>query len=131
MKMDLGFTVIANCISIEAIEKINDGSDYRSMEITLHFDIDTAKMFATKLGPNSFEIPVGEDYHEAKIIFSRKSSDPDYLAILLSVDRDMYIIKNPHQILRDVLEGYTKLITLDKIASIIDFDFDAGIELQK
>lgn len=127
MKLNLGFSVIANCVPMEPEEY-----DTQSSEFILHFDIETAMMVATKLGPDAIDIKVGEDYLTGRIIFSRKISDPDHLAILLALkDNDIFIIKNPHQLLKDVLEGYTKLIALNKISSIIDFDFEAGLEFQE
>lgn len=127
MKLNLGFSVIANCVPLEPEEH-----DTQSLEFILHFDIETAMMFATKLGPNAIDLEIGEDYLPGRIIFSRKATDPDYLAILLVLkDNDTFIVKNPHQLLKDVLEGYTKLVALNKISSIIDFDFEAGLEFQE
>lgn len=122
MKMNLGFTVIANCVTLNA-----DSKDEINKEIELNFDIQRARMFATKLSPDSFHL---EDLTEVR--FCRKATDPNYLAILLVVpDDDTYIVKNPHQLILDVLEGYIKLITLEKIGDIIDFDFEAGLDFQK
>lgn len=126
MKLNLGFSVIANCVPLEPEE-----CDIKSTEFTINFDIETAMMFVTKLGPSAMDIEIGEDHLPAKIIFSRKATDPDYIAILLVLeDNDTFIVKNPHQLIKDSLEGYVKLTTLDKISSIIDFDFDAGLEFQ-
>jgi len=127
MKLNLGFSVIANCVVLEPEDKQNN----QSSEIPLHFDIETAMNFIARFGPDNIELEVGEDHLDGKIVFSRKALDPDYIAILLLVDNETFIVKNPHQILRDVFEGYNKLTALSKISSIIDFDFDAGLEFQE
>ena len=128
MKLNLGFSVIANCVVLEP----QDTKDKSSLEIPLHFDIESAMNFVARFGPDSIELEVGENHiNTGKVVFSRKASDPNYIAILLLVDDETYIIKNPHQILRDVFEGYNKLVTLNKISSIIDFDFDAGLDFQQ
>lgn len=128
MKLNLGFSVIANCVTLE---QPDDNQNNLSSEILLHFDIETAMNFVARFGPDSIELEVGEDHLDGKIVFSRKASDPDYIAILLLVDGETFIVKNPHQILRDTFEGYNKLVALSKISSIIDFDFDAGLEFQE
>ena len=122
MEMNLGFSVIANCVTLCA-----DPKDEIKKESKLDFDIQHARMFATKLGPDCFHL---EDLTEVK--FCRKATDPNYLAIILvPLDDDSYIVKNPHQLILDVLEGYIKLTTLEKIGDIIDFDFEAGLDFQK
>lgn len=122
MKMNLGFTVIANCsVAIDEIGQIN----HEKKEIELSFDIESAQKFIMRIGPDIFDLN-----DKIKIRFLRKD---DVISTLLLIVKDdcSYIVTNHEQLLRDVHEGYLKIQALDKISTILDFDFEAGLEFQE
>ena len=52
------------------------------------------------------------------------------LIIIDNENNKSYIVKNLSQLLYDVLDGYKRLVIMDKVSDIMEFDFKAGIDLQ-
>lgn len=117
MKMKFSFTVTANCVS----QKLNDeyGKPIEK-EIDIEFDEEKSQKVLFRFAPDTFEISDG-----IKIIFMTKQC-----VILVMKNDDAYIIKNTEQFFRDIHEGYSRLLAFNKFCSILEFDFDAGIEFQ-
>ena len=125
MKMNLGFTVIANCVDTQ-IEPTTPIGKRESKEVRLEFDIESAQKFLFRFGPETFDLS-----DSIKVMFL-KNKDKEIISILLIIkDDSSYIITNYEQIFRDIHEGYMKLSALEKITNILDFDFEAGLDFQK
>ena len=52
------------------------------------------------------------------------------LIIIDNKNNKSYIVKNLSQLLYNVLDGYKRLVIIDKVSDVMEFDFQAGIDLQ-
>ena len=120
MNMEFTFSVIARCKVFEPDNK--DQFDIR--DITLPFNEATAASFLFKFGPDCFKI---EDYK-----CQLKYNNAHVICGLILVDREgyTYVCTNFKQILQDIHNGYIRICTFNKINQIMEFDFEAGIDLQ-
>lgn len=123
MKLNLGFSVIARCIKCVAEE---GHANEKPLDFELDFNIESAQNLLMRFGPDTIVLDT------VILKFLRKAGNQDFLGILLiTEDEESYFVGNHEQFLRDVHEGYMKITALDKISTILDFDFDAGLEFQQ
>lgn len=125
MKLNLGFSVIARCIKCVAEEGY---ANEKPLDFELDFTIETAQNLLMRFGPDTIELD-----NNIVIKFLRKAGNQDFLGILLITKEDetSYFVGNHEQFLRDIHEGYMKISALNKISTIIDFDFEAGLDFQE
>lgn len=124
MKLNLGFTVTARCVtSFDDKGNINENPK----DFELDFNIESAQNLLMRFGPDMFDLT-----DDIAVKFLRKTSDNDFVGIMLIVKNDAsYFVGNHEQFLRDVHEGYMKISALYKISTMIDFDYEAGLEFQE
>lgn len=122
MKLEMGFTVVARCAKFEDIAD-NDNKSEKTKDFELRFDTITAPDFLFKTGSNEFSN--GKYLLKLKHDFNNK-----LIGILMCEEgnNNVYYCKNFDQLFNDVANGYIRLKTLEKIATIMEFDFDAGLD---
>lgn len=91
----------------------------KGLEFVFELDIELAENFLLKFKPNKF--------HVNDIYIAIVSATDIYF-----VDQEyIYVVTNPQQVMNGILHGYTKLIMLNKISAILDFDFETAIEIRE
>ena len=45
--------------------------------------------------------------------------------------KKIYIVRNSRQLIEDVEKGYKYLITMDKMADILEYDFKAALDMSQ
>ena len=120
MKMNTTFTVIARGVDIHNTEALHE-------DIELTFDRSSCEKLLLRFIPyNCFLLN-----NQYKMVI--KFNNMHELIGLLIIDNEnnkSYIVKNLSQLLYDVLDGYKRLVIMDKVSDIMEFDFKAGIDLQ-
>lgn len=122
MKLDLSFTVVARC---SLTFKENGDVDTSDKDITLKFTMDSAENFLSRFSTMYIDLD-----DNIRIMFMNNTNGLSVRGILVMKDGESYLVKNHEQIIRDVREGFLKLHTLDKISTILDFDFEEGLSFQ-
>jgi hypothetical protein len=87
-------------------------------KVNLEFELDEklASNFLFKFTPSIFKL---EDYN---VMFKYNNSKLQY--IILTKDNFIYIANDTLKLLSDIHEGYFRLITMNKINDIMEFDFN-------
>ena len=120
MKMNTTFTVIARGIDMHNTEALHE-------DIELTFDRSSCEKLLLRFVPcNCFLLN-----NQYKMVI--KFNNMHELIGLIIIDNEnnkSYIVKNLSQLLYDVLDGYKRLVIMDKVSDIMEFDFKAGIDLQ-
>ena len=120
MKMNTTFTVIARGVDIHNTEALHE-------DIELTFDSPSREKLLLRFVPyNCFLLN-----NQYKMVI--KFNNMHELIGLIIIDNEnnkSYIVKNLSQLLYDVLDGYKRLVIMDKVSDIMEFDFKAGIDLQ-
>ena len=120
MKMNTTFTVIARGVDIYNAEALHE-------DIELTFNRRSCEKLLLRFVPcNCFLLN-----NQYKMVI--KFNNMHELIGLIIIDNEnnkSYIVKNLSQLLYDVLDGYKRLVIMDKVSDIMEFDFKAGIELQ-
>lgn len=110
MKMNMKFTVVARCRVYE-----DDKSYTEDLEFTL--DKNQAAMFLFRFCQNPFAIG------EYKIMLKENNGTLNAITFTDN-ERKRYIVTNMNQFISNIHEGYFRILAMDKISSIIEFDFD-------
>ena len=120
MKMNTTFTVIARGVDMYNTEALHE-------DIELTFDRSSCEKLLLRFVPcNCFLLN-----NQYKMVI--KFNNMHELIGLIIIDNEnnkSYIVKNLSQLLYDVLDGYKRLVIMDKVSDIMEFDFKAGIDLQ-
>ena len=120
MKMNTTFTVIARGVDMYNTEALHE-------DIELTFDRPSCEKLLLRFVPyNCFLLN-----NQYKMVI--KFNNMHELIGLIIIDNEnnkSYIVKNLSQLLYDVLDGYKRLVIMDKVSDIMEFDFKAGIDLQ-
>ena len=120
MKMNTTFTVIARGVDMHNTEALHE-------DIELTFDRSSCEKLLLRFVPyNCFLLN-----NQYKMVI--KFNNMHELIGLIIIDNEnnkSYIVKNLSQLLYDVLDGYKRLVIMDKVSDIMEFDFKAGIDLQ-
>ena len=120
MKMNTTFTVIARGVDMHNAEALHE-------DIELTFDRSSCEKLLLRFVPcNCFLLN-----NQYKMVI--KFNNMHELIGLIIIDNEnnkSYIVKNLSQLLYDVLDGYKRLVIMDKVSDIMEFDFKAGIDLQ-
>ena len=120
MKMNTTFTVIARGVDMHNTEALHE-------DIELTFDRHSCEKLLLRFVPcNCFLLN-----NQYKMVI--KFNNMHELIGLIIIDNEnnkSYIVKNLSQLLYDVLDGYKRLVIMDKVSDIMEFDFKAGIDLQ-
>lgn len=92
-------------------------------DFTLLLDSAKAKNFIFRNGEKHFMVG---DYKVSIMDYEGKT------AIQMNNDKEDFklIVLNTEQFLNDVLEGYTRLVAIEKLNSMFEFDFETAIEAQ-
>lgn len=120
MKMNTTFNVIARGVDMHNTEALHE-------DIELTFDRSSCEKLLLRFVPcNCFLLN-----NQYKMVI--KFNNMHELIGLIIIDNEnnkSYIVKNLSQLLYDVLDGYKRLVIMDKVSDIMEFDFKAGIDLQ-
>ena len=120
MKMNTTFNVIARGVDMHNTEGLHE-------DIELTFDRSSCEKLLLRFVPcNCFLLN-----NQYKMVI--KFNNMHELIGLIIIDNEnnkSYIVKNLSQLLYDVLDGYKRLVIMDKVSDIMEFDFKAGIDLQ-
>ena len=120
MKMNTTFTVIARGVDMHNTEGLHE-------DIELTFDRSSCEKLLLRFVPcNCFLLN-----NQYKMVI--KYNNMHELLGLIIIDNKnnkSYIVKNLSQLLYDVLDGYKRLVIMDKVSDIMEFDFKTGIDLQ-
>lgn len=111
MKIESGFSVIA---SVTSVDDEKEKNIYK-----IHFSLEDAEKFLFRTSGAILEID------NMKILFKYDIPNMCVGAVFLLDSGRKWLITNHKQIFNDVKEGYIKLLALEKIGDIIDFDFGA------
>lgn len=120
MKIDMEFQVTAICKKVE-----NHKLTSLDKEIILDLDKSSAASFLFKFGSNIFGIE-DQDGIKWTVIFQYNKVYGNFTGIsfINNSNKEIYHVMNANQLLSDISLGYYKTRTLDKIGSILDFDFE-------
>ena len=120
MKMNTTFNVIARGIDMHNTEALHE-------DIELTFDRSSCEKLLLRFVPcNCFLLN-----NQYKMVI--KYNNMHELLGLIIIDNKnnkSYIVKNLSQLLYNVLDGYKRLVIIDKVSDVMEFDFKAGIDLQ-
>ena len=120
MKIDMEFQVTAICKKVE-----NNKLTSFDKEIILDLDKSSAASFLFKFGSNIFGIE-DQDGIKWTVIFRYNKVYGNFsgISFINNSSKEIYHVMNTNQLLSDISLGYYKTRTLDKIGSILDFDFE-------
>lgn len=120
MKIGMEFQVTAICKKVE-----NHKLTSLDKEIILDLDKSSAASFLFKFGSNIFGIE-DQDGIKWTVIFQYNKVYGNFTGIsfINNSNKEIYHVMNANQLLSDISLGYYKTRTLDKIGSILDFDFE-------
>lgn len=133
MKINSNFTVVANCVNLGLIDQTKED------KLTLLFDKEKALEFISRFNNNIIEVSSivdGEEDNKCRISFRYNTTRTSCTILIDEILKDgkgklIYIVKNHEQFINDIIEGYNKLCIIDKFSDILEFDFEAGIDIQK
>ena len=118
MRLNFSFTVTAR------IAEINDTNSITKEDIELEFDIPRCEAFLMRF----YEEIIVDNY---KIKFTYTDSHQVSAIYLQDVHtKTIYVVVNAKQVFMDVKKGYRYLVVMDKMADIMEFDFNAALEFQ-
>lgn len=117
MKFDTSFTVNAIC---NIFDEDNQNIEEKGAKIDLKISKEQASNFLFRFAPPVFMV---EDY---KVVL-RFDNMNCLKAIVLMKNDKLYVIINTNQVISDIMEGYIRLRTSDKILSIMEFDFETAL----
>lgn len=122
MNLNISFQVSFNCDHYKIAEQKE--LIEKDVKIILDLDKETASNFIFRSGSSNFTIG------NYRIILKFAT----YVNFILITDNsDTYIVTNIDEVLSNITEGYTRILTLDKISNLLEFDFltslkdDSGI----
>ena len=120
MKIDMEFQVTVICKKVE-----NNKLTSFDKEIILDLDKSSAASFLFKFGSNIFGIE-DQDGIKWTVIFRYNKVYGNFsgISFINNSNKEIYHVMNTNQLLSDISLGYYKTRTLDKIGSILDFDFE-------
>ena len=119
------FKVVARCdVFSSGVNENNIATKNRAKsDFSLLLDSAKAKNFIFRNGEKHFMVgkyKVSILEYEGKTVIQMVSDEDDL----------KLIVRNSEQFLNDVLAGYTRLVALEKINSMFEFDFETAIEAQ-
>ena len=114
MKLNITFDITLHCdhfkkCSNQEFEKLS--SVYN---IDLNLTKEEAYNFIFRNGTNNFK--VGE--------YTVNIHQEDTIGIALIRDNNVYIVTNVKEVINDIIEGYIRIRTTEKLSSIMEFDFE-------
>ena len=119
MKMNFSFTVTARLASMSSEED--------KFDVDLEFDLSRAEAFLFRFYRAELLI---DDY---VILF--KYDDSNRVNAIYARDKDhkdaIYLIANSNQLVADVIRGYNYLISMDKIADVLEYDFKTALDMSQ
>ena len=116
--LNINFEVKAIC------EKLDDSKE--KLELALVFDLNSAEKFFSRFSNNS-DITTADNKYKIKFNYS---ADGNIIGIILISDEyGSMIIINPKEVAIMVITGYNKVITLNKVNNMLDFDFETANDL--
>lgn len=119
MEVSLKFRVTARC---NIYDTRNENSEPNKMDINFTLNKKLAENFIFRLGERNFMI--GKDY---KVNIRDTNGSPQ---IIIYTENKNIVVLNSNQLFEEILQGYNRLVALDKLNSIMEFDFDTAIEAQ-
>lgn len=126
MKFNFNFTVTARCTKIE--NRITTENNYSTTEsipekidIDLSFNEEDCENLLFKMTSYNFIL------NGYKVLF-KFGNMMNFQCIILCKDKDSYIVTNSNQLINDVLEGYIRLRSMQKISDIMEFDFNTALD---
>ena len=124
MKMDVKFSVTALCNKYyrEYVEKEMDSKVISSKEIVIPITPEIAANFIFRFAPSVFDLPDTE--YRVQLKFNNM-----YVlkGICLLTDEFIYVVKNTNQVLSDIVEGYIRTRMLEKVSSMLEFDYERAL----
>ena len=123
MKLNTTFEVIAKCYEFTNFKDLRNLEAYRTApieDITLKFDRISASCFLFKNQKNCFRI---------NDLVIHLKFDPNHILngiILIDCNNNkvIYYVINPDELFNNVVEGYIRLRTVDKLSSLLELDFE-------
>ena len=119
MKFDITFSVTAVCAKYYA-DNSESSESLSTTNITLNLDKNIAANFLFRFAPSAFKLD-----DETKVIL-RYDKMNNLIGICIFRDQFVYIVKNMNQVLAEILEGFMRIRTTEKITSIMEFDFETA-----
>lgn len=119
MRMNFSFTVTARLAPMSSIEE-------DKFDIELEFDQSRAEAFlfrfcsAELLFDDYIIVFKYDEAYRINAIYARHKDHRDKI----------YLVTNSNQLVEDVIKGYNYLISMDKMADLLDFDFKKAIDAQ-
>lgn len=104
------------------VEKTDENDEGTKVDLTMNLDFETASMFLLRYMPYSFLC------NGFKVLL--KFDEFNKLnGITLFKDKYIYIVLNTEQVLINIFKGLLKLGFFQKMDTIMEFDFDAAVDL--
>lgn len=121
MKMNTTFEVVAKCYEFTESKDLLNLEKYRNApieDITLNIDRISASCFLFRNQRSVFRVN--------NFVVNLKYDNHNTLAaiILISENKILYYVINPDELFNNILEGFIRLRTLDKISSLLELDFE-------
>lgn len=123
MKLNTTFEVVAKCYEFTDMKDLRNLEAYRNApieNITLTFDRISASCFIFKNQKNTFRVN--------DIVISLRFDPNHVLNAILLVDSNnnkvIYYVINPDELFSNIVEGYIRLRTVDKLSSLLELDFE-------
>lgn len=123
MKFDIAFEAVAICKKYDA--DINGETESLcTCNYTIVFDKNLAARFLLRLGPSVFEL---NNSKKTKVIFKYDAMN-NLIGLCFKEDDYLYIVMNVNQFFSEILEGFTRIRTCEKLMSVMELDSTLNTE---
>ena len=120
----MNFEVRFKCYQFSSSKELHNIESYRTADIEnidINIDKFSAANFLYRFSPNKFICD--------KYIFVLKFDDKHRLTNIMfketdKEDSNIFLVINMEQVLHDINEGYIRIRTLEKMSSLLEFDFE-------
>ena len=121
IKSKFSITMRCNKYKKDTIQTEKDKLDPVKVDLELYLGEEDARNFIFKQSPIAFFVD------EFKVLM--KPDNNFNWSITLFKDEYIYIVLNYDQVLSYIEENYINLVVMRKVANVLSFDFDAGVDL--
>ena len=118
MQFNLSFNIPVKC---NRYTRANKELLEKDIDIKLNINKEQASNIIFRFSPSIFNL--GKYNAVIKVDEMNKLK-----MVLLDNEKDIYIVNNINEVMADVVEGYIRIRTTEKINNIMEFDFETSLE---